>query len=241
MSAFARVSVQWSSEEASEKQRALFLLSNGNHYVDLRIPSDPDADDDVENVIMTGKAKPIPNTNKVKYQQEINSVSPWIPGSLAASFNSVPNNDFVYEKIGEMQNPDTHKIQPYREIWRDIDPLKSDAYDFIGKDPQNNNHGAKIPCFVLKVVKRDNVEGTVIRVGNLIQGALFNTRSGETKAARYSLIEGEWRRCCSINSYRYMEDEPKIFKHVRLPTGVEAGVNIINRDGFEWEMIETNL
>lgn len=68
MSAFARVSIQWSSEEASEKQRALFLLSNENHYVDFRTPPelDLDSNDDVEEVIMTGKASPIPNTDKVE-------------------------------------------------------------------------------------------------------------------------------------------------------------------------------
>lgn len=141
-----------------------------------------------------------------------------------------------------MENPQTHKVQPYREIWRDLDPLKSDPDNFIGKEPQlNKNHDAKIPCFVLKVVKRDDVEGNVIRVGNFIQGALFNTESGEIYAARYSLIKGEWKHFFSVNLYRYMEGEPKIFEHIRLPTGVESGVNIINRDGFEWEVIETNL
>lgn len=228
-----RVSIQWPPAEEYENTETLVLLSNEQHFVDIRFRDDIDRID----WILTGKEYDIPNTNKIEFQHEINTNVPGFHGGEfdVGNFNSIPNTD-DREETGEMMNPQTRKVQPYREVWRSIDPLKSTFENFVRED---SNSDVKVPCVVLKVVQKPGVNyiGTVVRLGNFLQGALLNKDTETYNCAQYYLEDGKWEHHLDATEVGKDGSDDDIVPSIPF----EINENLIELDGVEWEVVESNL
>lgn len=219
--ASTRISLQWPPEPAAEDSDVLVLVSNQAHFVDLRIKKDRSLANPIDWII-TGKEYAIPDTNKIEFQHEINT---HVKGNHGGDydvgiFNELENGD--REELGEMTNLDTGKIQPYRELWKSVDPLKSTPEDLIKGDSTPD-----VPCVVYKV-KNDEYLGTVVRLGNFLQGALLNKSTEKYSLKRLFLKNGEWDTV-----FEYGDE--------RLKLPVELGEKTIKLDDLEWEQIESNI
>lgn len=225
--ASTRISLQWPPEAPFENTDTLVLVSNESHFVDIRVLKDHKSSSSKLPIdwVITGKEHEVPNSNKIEFQHEINThVKGNYGGAFdTGAFNEIPgSND--REELGEMENLDTGKVQPYREVWRSLDPLKSTPSDYVEEDPSAKN----VPCTVFKV-KNEEYLGSVVRLGNFQQGALLNKSNGEYSVTRYFLDNDEWKAV-----FQYGDEVSKI------PVET-AGEKSIKLDNIEWELVESNL
>lgn len=220
--ASTRISLQWPPAPASEDSDVLVLVSNQAHFVDLRIKKDKSLSNPIDWII-TGKEYAIPDTNKIEFQHEINTHVPSYHGGDydVGIFNELENGD--REELGEMTNLETGKIQPYRELWKSVDPVKSTPDDLIKGDST-----AEVPCVVYKVKNDDEYLGTIVRLGNFLQGALLNKTTEKYSLKRVFLQNDEWETV-----FEYGDEKLKI--------PVKLDEKLIKLENIEWEQIESNI
>lgn len=225
--ASTRLLLQWPPGPSYENTDTLVLVSNNDHFVDIRILKTKSLTKDSPiDWILTGKEYSIPNTNKIEFQHEINTN---VPGCFGGDYDSGEFRDLGQdrEEIGEMMNPETKKVQPYREVWRSIDPLKSTPDEYVREGPEGSKG---VPCVVLKV-KTEGYFGSVVRLGNFLQGAILNKSNGKYSAKRYYL--GPEKKWSPVLDYGDDIDT--------IPVDIKVGEKSIKLGNIEWELVESNL
>lgn len=191
MTLSTRVSIQWPPELAEEKSSTMVFTSPKDLFVDVRILTDhypykKRAVDlpftDVFQWVIVGTEECIPNSNKIAFHHEVDSmaiaellqsgksVSECIGGPDVGNFFSIPDSEDRKE-TGEMVNPDTGKVQDYIEIWRSLDP------DFHTPTKLARETSATVHLASVYDVNTERYQGRIIRLGNWLQGVLYDKHS----------------------------------------------------------------
>lgn len=187
MTLSTRVSIQWPPDLAEEATKTMVFTTPENHFVDIRIfkqyyqqPSANLPFDSVFEWCLSGVEEPIEGTSKIQFHQEINSIAMvkaikynkplefGLPD--IGEFSSIENSQDRRE-VGQMENPATGTVQDYIEIWRSLDPVKNSP---IAEAPEVEQDGYTL--FTL-IVDNDDYQGKLIRLGNWVQGLLFDKTS----------------------------------------------------------------
>lgn len=169
-----RVSIQWPPSEAHEPTDTMVLMSRGNKFVDLRPFKVSNRSFPFEWAFFG--AKVALGENRHMYTHEFDSrqvlegcdVAPDI-----GEFSTLPNGDA--KEHGEMLNVETGNVQPYVEIWHDLQ-------DYTPNEFQNR-------CVVLDVNEGDNFKGRFIRVGEWVQGIIFHNG---ISCLRAKFVNNKW-------------------------------------------------
>lgn len=201
MALSTRVSLQWPPLEPEEQSHTMVLTSPGNHFVDIRIFKDKypytgsEPIDKVFQWAMSGVENPIEGTGKILFDTEINS--PDIVKSLAtglplSSCKSPPDiGDFGpiegsldRQETGEMINPDTGLVAPYIEVWRSLDPVSHSPSLEV-----REREGVDFKVHVL-VSETAGVDAKVVRLGNWVQGILYDGSASPVLSVNRSHFDG---------------------------------------------------
>jgi hypothetical protein len=235
-----RVSIQWPPEPVGEDTKTVVITTPDNHFVDLRVylehyPYRIQTSEEFENVFQwcsCGVERPIANSNKIEFCQEINSIAIWKsiranepllpPEPDIGEFSSIPNSEDRKE-VGTMTNPATGKQQLYVEIWRSLDP---DKHTHEYEVPQLSRPIVN-EIFTL-VVSSVGYSGKLVRVGNWAQGIIYNKSNKETPLhVIQSHYDGSWN---TLLAYGATELFPVAFNGIINDT--------VRINHLEWKCIE---
>lgn len=177
-----RISIQWLPDGPIEElTETLVLTSAGGHFVDLRRLKDGTMD-----WMMSGKEKELQsNPLRLEFQHDINShILPNYTGFNddnpkfdTGDFEDLEDGDRL--ETGCMFNLDSGMKQEYREVWRTVDALKSGINGYVRKEDDTQP-----PAFVLKTSTEGYI-GTVVKLGNLLQGILLEKKSNKISCCRW--------------------------------------------------------
>jgi hypothetical protein len=161
-------------------------------------------------------------TLKIEFQHEINThIIPAFTGGEydIGEFLEIEGSDDRLEK-GEMLNLSNGKVEKYEEVWRSIDPVASTDTEYVELKGEQQ---PEPKVTVLKVVAGQGYLGTVVRLGNFLQGAILDQANNKVSVVRY---------------YK----QGKLFAYggeaSKIPTDGEG--EVLELDGLKWEIIEKN-
>jgi len=235
-----RVSIQWPPEPAGEDTKTIVITTPDNHFVDLRAyidhyPYRNQGSEEFENVFQwcsCGVERPIANSSKIEFCQEINSIAIWksirANESLAppepdiGDFSSIPNSEDRKE-VGTMTNSASGKRQPYVEIWRSLDPNENS----LEHEVRQSSHTTVNKVFTL-VVSSAGYTGKLVRVGNWAQGIIYDKSNKERPLhVIQSHLKGSWS---TLLAYGAIE---------LFPVSFDGCINdTVRISHLEWKCIE---
>ncbi|KAK6459729.1 uncharacterized protein RJT20DRAFT_132847 [Scheffersomyces xylosifermentans] len=244
-----RVSLQWPPEAPEELSHTMAFTSPGNNYVDVRIFKDKypykqtkgariPHFEDVFQWCLAGEEQPIPNSGKIRFVNHIDTLAiskslrtgkPLELGEDVGDFSIIEGSEDRKE-TGVMVNPDTNKVQNYVEIWRSLDPIGHTPTSEV-REPKNEIE--HIEVYALETVNSDKYLGKVLRLGNWVQGILYDKSNEDVPIhvirAFYNLQEKTWE---SLIEYGNVEWFPFPFQ------GKLGDVVDIEGSDIQWKCIE---
>ncbi|ODQ79386.1 hypothetical protein BABINDRAFT_161789 [Babjeviella inositovora NRRL Y-12698] len=194
-----RISIKWSDNKPSENTSTVVMTSHKKGlFVDLRpfspLSLAPNPDFPID-WAMTGREEDA-GPSRTIFHHLVDSKT--IFKQIEARRKGLPapetndqdlgefsdNGDGDRKEVGKMFNDKSGIIEPYIEVWRSLDSCNTTPYNFgfIREVEKEKRTLFEVPeyCGVLQIAASEDTEweGMIIRLGNWIQGLVYNKRPG---------------------------------------------------------------